>query len=147
MSFCDIIIGRSCSCGRFARLPAGGFSRRLRLDRERVNGAPEFRPQRRVYHAMALDPALPFEGRRYDIDSEMRLAARSVTRMTLMQMRFVGDVEAFRQESFTQLVCDGMLDVFFSAHGGGNTSVTAFRQWRIEGEGFAMSRLEAAGIA
>jgi hypothetical protein len=57
---------------------------------------------------MALDPALPFEGRRYDIDPEMRLAARPVARMALMQMRFVGDVEAFRQESFTQLVYDNV---------------------------------------
>jgi hypothetical protein len=77
----------------------------------------------------------------------MRLAARPVARMAFMQMRFIRYVEAFGRESFTQLVCDGMLDVFFSAHGGGNTSVTAFRQWRIEGEGFAMSRLEAFRIA
>src|SRR3954470_4045096 len=48
---------------RAALLPAGGFSRRLRLDGKRVNGALEFRGKRRIYHAMALDPALPFEGR------------------------------------------------------------------------------------
>jgi hypothetical protein len=64
---------------------------------------------------MALDPALPFEGRRYDINPEMRLAARPVTRMALMQMRFVRDVEAFRQESFTQLVYDSV----FGAHDNG----------------------------
>src|SRR5215216_6154974 len=86
------------------KLPAGGFSRRLRLDGERMDGALKFRCKRRIYHAVALDPALPFEGRRHDIDPEMRLAARPVTRMALMQMRFVRDVEAFRQESFTQLV-------------------------------------------
>ena len=91
----SIVSGRSYSCGRFAKLPAGGFSRRLRLDRERVNGALEFRVKRRIYHTVALDPALPFEGRRYDIDPEMRFAARPVTRMALMQMRFVRDVEAF----------------------------------------------------
>jgi len=98
-----------------ALLPAGGFSRRLCLDRERVNGALEFRRKRRIYHTMALDPALPFEGRRYDIDPEMRLAARPVARMALMQMRFVRNVEAFRQESFTQLVYDSV----FGAHDGG----------------------------
>jgi hypothetical protein len=96
-------------------LPAGGFSRRLRLDRERVNGALEFRCKRRIYHTMALDSALPFEGRRYDIDPEMRLAARPVARMALMQMRFVRNVEAFRQESFTQLVYDSVP----GAHDGG----------------------------
>jgi hypothetical protein len=40
-----------------------------------------------------------------------------------------------------------MLDCFSCAHGGGNTSMIAFRQWRIEGEVFAMSRLEAFRIA
>jgi hypothetical protein len=111
-----MIIGRSyCFAAGFAKLPAGGFSRRLRLDRERVNGALEFRVKRRIYHTVALDPALPFEGRRYDIDPEMRFAARPVTRMALMQMRFVRDVEAFRQESFTQLVYDSVP----GAHDGG----------------------------
>jgi hypothetical protein len=90
--------------GRFSRLPAGALSRRLRLDRERVNGALEFRVKRSIYHAMTLDPALPFEGRRHDIDPEMRFAAGAVARMALMQMRFVGDVEAFRRESFMQLL-------------------------------------------
>jgi hypothetical protein len=45
----------------------------------------------------------------------MRFAARPVTRMALMQMRFVRDVEAFRQESFTQLVYDSVP----GAHDGG----------------------------
>ena len=35
---------------------------------------------------MALDPALPLEGRRHDIDPEMRLAARPMAGMALMQM-------------------------------------------------------------
>jgi hypothetical protein len=65
---------------------------------------------------VAFNPALPFEGRRHDIDPEMRLTARPVARMALMQMRFVRDVEAFRQESFTQLVYDSV----FGAHDGGS---------------------------
>ena len=89
--------------------------RRLRLVRERMDGALEFRCKRRIYHAMALDPALPFEGRRYDIYPEMRLTARPVARMALMQMRLVRNVEAFRQESFTQLVYDSVP----GAHDGG----------------------------
>jgi hypothetical protein len=40
-----------------------------------------------------------------------------------------------------------MLDGFFGAHVRGNTSMAAFRQWRIKSEGFAMSRLEAFRIA
>ena len=45
-----------------------------------MDGAFEFRRKRCIYHAVALDPALPFEGRRYDIDPEMRLAAGPVAR-------------------------------------------------------------------
>jgi hypothetical protein len=61
-------------------------SRRLRLDRQGVHRAGQFGRQRRIYHAMALDPALPFEGGRHNIDPEMRLAARPVAGMALMQM-------------------------------------------------------------
>ena len=81
---------------------------------------------------MAFDPALPFEGCRYNIDPEVCLAAGPMAGVTFMKMRFVGNLEAFRIESFTQLVYDSV----FGAHGGGNTSVTAFRQWRIGSEGF-----------
>jgi hypothetical protein len=49
-------------------------------------GAREFRSQRRVNHAVALDPALPFEGWRHNIDPEMRPAARPVAGVALMQM-------------------------------------------------------------
>jgi len=64
-----------------ARLP-----RRLGMDRQRMHGAFEFRRERRVNHAVALDPGLPFEGRRYNIHPEVRLAAGSVARVTFMQM-------------------------------------------------------------
>ena len=67
-------------------LRAPGFPRGLCLDRQRVHGACEFRRQRRINHAVALDPALPFEGRRHNIDPEMRLAARPVAGVALMQM-------------------------------------------------------------
>ena len=46
----------------------------------------EFRRQRRIDHAVAFDPALPFERRRHNINPEMRLAARPVAGMALMQM-------------------------------------------------------------
>ena len=36
--------------------------------------------------AVAFDPALPFEGRRHNIQPEVRLAARPVAGMALMQM-------------------------------------------------------------
>jgi hypothetical protein len=56
------------------------------LKRQRMDGACEFRRQRRVNHAVTLYPALPFERLRYNIDPEMRLAARPVAGMALMQM-------------------------------------------------------------
>ena len=46
----------------------------------------QFPGQRRIYHAVALDPALPFERLRYDIDSKMRLAAGPVAGVALMKM-------------------------------------------------------------
>jgi hypothetical protein len=106
MSFCDIMDAHIFAAD--SRSPAGGFSRRLRLDRQRMDGSPKFRLKRCIYQPVAFNPALPFEGRRYDIHSKVRLAARPVTRMALMQMRFVRDVEAFWQESFTQLVYDNV---------------------------------------
>ena len=51
-----------------------------------MHAACEFRGQRRIYHAVAIDPALPFEGLRHDIDAEVRLAARPMAGMAFMQM-------------------------------------------------------------
>jgi hypothetical protein len=56
----------------------------------------------------------------------MRLAARPVACVALMQMGFVLDVEAFRKESFAQLVCDSLPHGHVAAL---NLS-TAFRQCR-----------------
>ena len=56
------------------------------MNGERVDGARQFRGKRRINHAVALDPALPFEGGRHDINPEMRLAAGPMAGMALMQM-------------------------------------------------------------
>ena len=56
------------------------------MDGERVHPISQFRGERRINHAVALDPALPFEGGRHDIHPEMRLAAGPVAGMALMQM-------------------------------------------------------------
>lgn len=61
---------------------------------------------------MTFDPGLPIEGLRYDIDPEMRFAARPVARMAFMQMRFIGNVETFGNESFVQL----FYDLIFCGH-------------------------------
>jgi hypothetical protein len=75
---------------------------------------------------MTLDPALPLEGLRHNIHPEVRIAARPVAGMALMQMGFVLDLEAFRNESFAQLVCDSLL----SCHLAALNLLTAFRQCR-----------------
>jgi len=63
-----------------------GFARRLRVDGKCMDGAGEFTCQCRINHAMAVDPALPFEGLRHDINPEMSLAARPVAGMAFMQV-------------------------------------------------------------
>jgi hypothetical protein len=116
-----------------AQISARSFPRRLRLDRQRVHGALKFPGQRPVDHAMAFDPALPFEGRRHDINSKVRLAARPVAGMALMQVRFVRDIEAFWRESFKQLVYDNVP----GAHIGGITLQSRFPSMaRIGKRGF-----------
>ena len=96
------------------------------MNGQRMHGTGELARERRVYHAMALDPALPLEGLRHNIYTEMRLAARPVAGMALMQMRFVLDLEAFGKESFAQLVCDSLP----GCHVAPLNLSTAFRQCR-----------------
>ena len=91
-----------------------------------MHGTGKLTRERRVYHAMTLDPALPLEGLRHNINPEMRLAARPVAGMALMQMGFVLDLEAFRNESFAQLVCDNLP----GCHGAALNLSTASRQCR-----------------
>ena len=77
-----------------------------------MHSISQFRRQRRIYHAVALDPGLPFEGWRHDIDPEMRLAARPVTGMAFVLVGFIHDFEAFGRESARQFLCDH----FFGGH-------------------------------
>ena len=65
---------------------SAGFPRRLRLDCQRVHASREFPGQSRINHAVPLDPALPLEGRRHNIHSKVRLAARRMAGVALMQM-------------------------------------------------------------
>lgn len=58
----------------------------LRVDRKRMHTIHEFLSQCRINHAVALDSALPFERCRYNINTEVRLAAWPMPRVALMQM-------------------------------------------------------------
>lgn len=76
------------------------------MECERVDPARELGGEHLIYHAMALDPALPFECAGYDIETEMAFAAWTVAGMAGVQMRFIDDPQAFGIESFGQLPCD-----------------------------------------
>jgi hypothetical protein len=76
------------------------------MDGERVHAALELHDERRVDHAVALEPALPPERLRHNIHPEMALPARPVARMALVLVGFVDHPDAFRGESFGQLSCD-----------------------------------------
>ncbi len=76
------------------------------MDCERVNTASEFARERGVDHTMTLQPALPAKRFRHDIEPEMRLAARPVSRVPLVPVRLVLDAETVRRESLVQLFCD-----------------------------------------
>src|SRR6516162_5504664 len=72
--------------GRAPPSSRSAFAGRLRVDGERVHGTGEFARKRRIYHAVTFDPALPFEGGRYDIHPEVRLPGGPVAGMALMQV-------------------------------------------------------------
>src|SRR6201999_2331923 len=91
------------------RFCANGFSWRLRMDGKRVDPSFQLVRQRRIDHAMPLQPALSSEGVRYDIKSEVALAAGAVPGMAFMQMGFVLDMHAFRRESRDQLCRNNIL--------------------------------------
>ena len=74
------------SSDRFGRTCAGRplsdrFTRCISLEGERVDAALQFRCERLVHHAMALDPALAIEGIRYDMNAHMRRFTGAMTGM------------------------------------------------------------------
>ena len=62
-----------------------------------------------VDQPMPVQPALPSKCLRDDIDTEMGLAARPVSRMPFMQMRLIDNPEAFRAESLRQSTRDQLV--------------------------------------
>jgi len=58
----------------------------LRVDGQGMHAACKFRRQRSINHAVPLDSTLPFEGARYDINAEVRFAARPMAGMPFMKM-------------------------------------------------------------
>ena len=83
------------------------------MNGERVHATGKLRGQSRINHAVAFDPALPPEGFRHDIYSEVSLPAGPVSGMTLMLVGFVNHAQALRRECLGQLSCDKL----FGWHG------------------------------
>jgi hypothetical protein len=77
-----------------------------RVYRERMDARRELAGERRIDQAMTIEPALPLEGLRHDIDPEMRLAAFPVPGMPGMLMGLVDHAQTLWRESLGQLFCD-----------------------------------------
>ena len=69
------------------------------MDGERVDAALELAAKRFVDHAVSLEPALPAERLRHDIDSEMSFSARPVSGMPDVAVGFVHHFDALGRES------------------------------------------------
>jgi len=73
---------------------------------EGVHATGKFGGKGRINEAMTLEPALPGEGLRHDIHSEMTLAAGPMAGVALVPVRLIEHPQALRAESFGQLPCD-----------------------------------------
>ena len=82
------------------------FSRRRRVNGERMDAAGKLIGERRIDHTMALEPALSPKGFRYNIDSEMRLAARPVAGVAGVVLGFVLDAQTLGRKRLAQLFRD-----------------------------------------
>jgi hypothetical protein len=83
--------------------------RGARVNRKRVDAARKLVGKHLVHHAVALDPALPFERRRYNMDPVMGFAAGPVACVSGMQVRLIGDVEMRRGKCPGQLFDQSIL--------------------------------------
>jgi hypothetical protein len=73
------------------------------MNGKRMDAALKLIGECRVDHAVAFKPGLSAERPRYNIKAEVRLAARPMPGMSLVQMGFVFDVQALRCESRNKL--------------------------------------------
>ena len=74
------------------------------MNRKRMDTRGEIVGQRLVDHAMTIDPALPFEGIRHNINPEMGFTAGPCAGVARMLVGFINHVEALRGESRGQLL-------------------------------------------
>ena len=79
------------------------------MDRECMNAAREFGCEQLIYHAVAFQPGLSFEGIRHNINAEMCLSARPVPGMALMPRGIVDHLKARRRKGVGQFLLNGVL--------------------------------------
>jgi hypothetical protein len=60
---------------------------------KRMHATPELRRERFVHHAMALDPALPSEGVRHNMNPEMSLATFPMAGVSSVMVGFIDHIE------------------------------------------------------
>ena len=78
------------------------------MDGEGVDATFEFGRERFIHHTVALDPALPSERFRHNINAEMGFAAWAMAGMPRVLVGFVNHIEAQRREGPGQLIQDGV---------------------------------------
>ena len=81
------------------------------MDRKGMNAAGELGRKNLIDHAMTFDPAFAAERLRHDMNPEMTLAARPVSRVAFMAVRLVFDVEALRRQGGGELFSDPGFDL------------------------------------
>jgi hypothetical protein len=74
-----------------------------------MHTAGEFRGQRGIYHPVPVDPALPPEGLRHNINAVMRFTFSPMAGMAAVLIGFVNHIQTFGRESLRQLSRD---DIF-----------------------------------
>jgi hypothetical protein len=74
-----------------------------------MHTAGEFRGQRGIYHPVPVDPALPPEGLRHNINAVMRFTFSPMAGMAPVLIGFVNHIQIFGRESLRQLSRD---DIF-----------------------------------
>jgi len=79
------------------------------VDCERVHAAGKLVRERRIDHAMPLQPALSAEYFSHNIETEVGFAAGPVAGMTLVAVRFIFDLQAFGGEGLLQFFRDHIL--------------------------------------
>ena len=73
------------------------------MNGKRMDAALELTGEYCVDHTVAFKPGLSAERPRYNIKAKVRLAARPMPGMSLVQMGFVFDVQALRRKSRNKL--------------------------------------------